>query len=167
MKRVCVSVHGANRLGSNSLLDLIVFGRAASYRASELLSSNRTHKTLRESSYKHLIDRFESIRSADGDHSTFMLRNEMQHIMQKHAAVFRDKNSLSEGMELMIKTHHAFQDLKISDRGRIWNTDLIEALELDNMRTQAIATIASALNREESRDHMQEKTFQKGMIRNG
>lgn len=147
----CVSVHGANRLGSNSLLDLIVFGRAASYRASEIISPNSRHETLKESSYKSLIERFEKIREANGGRSTFMLRNEMQNIMQTHAAVFRDKKSLSEGLDLMRKNYHSFADLKISDRGRIWNTDLIEALELDNMRTQSIATISSALNREESR----------------
>lgn len=147
----CVSVHGANRLGSNSLLDLIVFGRAAAYRAAELIQPNTPHKQWADHASDASVTRFDNIRNANGSHSTAKLRDEMQHIMQSHAAVFRTEDHLAEGAKLMKKSYHNFGKLKISDRSMVWNSDLIEALELDNLRAQALVTVTSALNRKESR----------------
>ena len=146
----CVSVHGANRLGSNSLLDLIVFGRAAAYRAAELLKTTnkkRWHPDIANAA----IDRFNAILNAKGKRSTADLRSQMQHIMQDHAAVFRTEDNLAKGHKLMKKNYNDFKQLKITDRTLIWNSDLVEALELNNLRAQALVTVASALNRQESR----------------
>ena len=147
----CVSVHGANRLGSNSLLDLVVFGRASAIRASEIVKPNSKHNDFQANTGEQAIDRLNKIRNAKGSLSTSKIRGEMQDCMQTHAAVFRTEKTLQDGANKMKKIFNNFDDIKISDRGLIWNSDLIEALELDNLRSQALVTIASALNRKESR----------------
>ena len=147
----CVSVHGANRLGSNSLLDLVVFGRAAAIRASELIKPNAVHSELSAESGEESLARLDKIRNASGKSSTAKIRSEMQHCMQLHAAVFRTKDSMTVGLEKMQNIFKSFEDLHIEDRGLVWNSDLVEALELDNLRSQALVTISCALNRKESR----------------
>ncbi len=148
----CVSVHGANRLGSNSLLDLVVFGRAAAIRASELLTPNSKQEDFQNSNAgEESLYRLEKIRNSKGKLSTAEIRSSMQNCMQRHAAVFRTEEILQKGMEKINEIFASFAEIKISDRGLVWNSDLIEALELDNLRSQALITIASALNRKESR----------------
>jgi len=147
----CVSVHGANRLGSNSLLDLVVFGRAASLRAAEVVKSGSPHKVTPKPQIDKIIARFDRIRNADGKTKVADLRLEMQKTMQNHAAVFRTKETLEEGVSLIDKTRNKFSDIKLSDRSLIWNSDLVEALELDNLLDQAVVTMHAACNREESR----------------
>ena len=147
----CVSVHGANRLGSNSLLDLVVFGRASAIRASELIKKNTKHQKFEGNIGEESLARLDKIRHANGSKSTAQLRSEMQNCMQTHAAVFRTQETLTSGLNKMQEIFKNFSDLKITDRGLVWNSDLIEALELDNLRSQALITIASALNRQESR----------------
>ena len=147
----CVSVHGANRLGSNSLLDLVVFGRASAIRASELIKKNTKHQKFEGNIGEESLARLDKIRHANGSKSTSQLRSEMQNCMQTHAAVFRTQETLTSGLNKMQEIFKNFNDLKITDRGLVWNSDLIEALELDNLRSQALITIASALNRQESR----------------
>lgn len=147
----CVSVHGANRLGSNSLLDLVVFGRAAAIRAAELIKKGTRHKPVNNSATEKALGRFDKIRNADGGLPTSEIRRNMQHAMQSHAAVFREEKVLSEGAVQMEEIWKSYDRLKISDRSLVWNSDLVEALELDNLRSQALITIASALNRKESR----------------
>jgi len=147
----CVSVHGANRLGSNSLLDLVVFGRAAAIRAKELVKPGEPHKVLPENAGDNAVARLDKIRNAKGSKSTAQIRSDMQHTMQKHAAVFRDEKVLKSGVEHMEKVYASYDEINISDRGMVWNSDLVEALELDNLRSQALVTIASAHNRKESR----------------
>jgi succinate dehydrogenase / fumarate reductase flavoprotein subunit len=147
----CVSVHGANRLGSNSLLDLVVFGRAAAIRASETITAGASHKALDEAHDDYIFDRFDAKRAADGKNSIADIRKEMQNTMQSHAAVFRTEESLEKGVKKINKIYKNKDDVLINDRGLIWNSDLVEALELDNLLPQAVVTIVSALNREESR----------------
>ena len=149
----CVSVHGANRLGSNSLLDLIVFGRAAAKRAAELLSAYRSHSIRRapEQTIDRVLSRFDDLRNANGEYATAELRLDMQKTMQQYAAVFRTGESLREGTDKMKALYSRLDSLRVSDRSMIWNTDLVETLELTNLLPQALCTIASALNREESR----------------
>jgi len=147
----CVSVHGANRLGSNSLLDIVVFGRAAAMRAAETIKPGTAHKPLAEEVSAPILERFDRIRNASGSTGTAEIRNNMQRTMQKHAAVFRSGESMQEGVEKMDEIFATFSDIKVSDRGLIWNTDLVETLELENLLVQAQATIQSALNRSESR----------------
>ena len=147
----CVSVHGANRLGSNSLLDLIVFGRAAAQRAAELVKPDTKHPVLPEHVTEKVIDRLDNLRHANGAVSTADLRLNLQKTMQSHAAVFRTEESLTEGFDKVKDLYKQFDDVKVSDRSMIWNTDLIETLELSNLFPQAIATVACALNRTESR----------------
>lgn len=147
----CVSVHGANRLGSNSLLDLVVFGRAAAIRASELIKPNTRHKPVSSNATDKALARFDRIRNASGSMQTSEIRRNMQRSMQNHAAVFREEKVLSEGTSQMEQIWKSYDQLKISDRTLIWNSDLVEAMELDNLRSQALITIASALNRKESR----------------
>jgi succinate dehydrogenase / fumarate reductase flavoprotein subunit len=147
----CVSVHGANRLGSNSLLDLVVFGRAAAIRAAEVVKPNSAHAELSENAGESALARLDKIRNANGKLPAAKIRSEMQNCMQAHAAVFRTEEILSKGTDKMREIFKSFDDLHITDRGLVWNSDLIEALELDNLRSQALVTIQSALNRKESR----------------
>jgi succinate dehydrogenase / fumarate reductase flavoprotein subunit len=146
----CVSVHGANRLGSNSLLDLVVFGRAAARRAIAWCAEIE-HRHLRPDAGDEGIQRLDRTRHAAGDVGTASLRLQMQETMQNDCAVFRTQKTLTEGLKKLTETQQGFSDLKLSDRSLIWNTDLVEALELDNMLRQARVTINSALYREESR----------------
>jgi len=147
----CVSVHGANRLGSNSLLDLVVFGRAASIRASELIKPDDKKPDIPNKYIEKILDRFDKIRHSNGNLPTSKIRLDMQKTMQKHAAVFRTEDSLKEGVNYMHDIYNSFEDIGISDRSMIWNSDLVEALELDNLRSQALVTISAAYNRQESR----------------
>lgn len=148
----CVSVHGANRLGSNSLLDLVVFGRAAALRAAETIKPNAPHKPAdTKASLDKALARFDRIRNASGAMKTSEIRRNMQRNMQNHAAVFREQTVLDEGASHMLDIWKSFDNLAISDRSLIWNSDLVEALELDNLRSQALLTIVSAANRKESR----------------
>lgn len=147
----CVSVHGANRLGSNSLLDLVVFGRAAAIRASEIIKPNSSHADFANDAGEESIARFDKIRNSNGSSSVASVRFKMQKTMQEKAAVFRTEATLAEGANQMHNIFNQFSDIKIKDRGLIWNSDLIEALELDNLRSQALVTIKSAHNRKESR----------------
>lgn len=147
----CVSVHGANRLGSNSLLDLVVFGRAAAIRAAELIEPGMPHKPLPKSAGEHAIERLDRIRNANGRLPAATIRGNMQKVMQNHAAVFRTEETLKEGKEKINDIWATYNDLKIEDRGMIWNTDLVEALELQNLLDQAVVTMVAAENRKESR----------------
>lgn len=147
----CVSVHGANRLGSNSLLDLVVFGRAAALRAKEIVTPGMSHKPLPAHAGEQAIERLDSVRYAKGSMDAAKIRMEMQRTMQNHAAVFREKEVLQEGAQQIDKVYESFQELRITDRGMVWNSDLVEALELDNLLGQAVVTMHGALNRKESR----------------
>lgn len=147
----CVSVHGANRLGSNSLLDLIVFGRAASIKAAELIKENTAYKPVSESQIDKIISRLDKIRYSNGSISSATIRNDMQRTMQTHAAVFRSENSLKEGVSKINKVFDSWKNLSISDRSMIWNSDLVEALELNNLLGQAVITMEAAYARKESR----------------
>lgn len=147
----CVSVHGANRLGSNSLLDLVVFGRAAAIRAAEIIKPGMAHKPMGSSNVDKIMSRFDKIRHAAGSLKTSEIRRSMQRCMQNHAAVFREEKVLAEGITKMQDIWQSFDQLAISDRTLVWNSDLVEALELDNLRSQALITINSAFNRTESR----------------
>jgi len=147
----CVSVHGANRLGSNSLLDLVVFGRAAAIQARKILEPNTAHEILPDNAGEDAIARLEKIRTSNGKLSTSQIRLNMQKTMQNHAAVFRTENVLEEGKEKILEIYKSFEELGISDRGLVWNSDLVEALELDNLRAQAVVTMNCAANRQESR----------------
>ena len=147
----CVSVHGANRLGSNSLLDLVVFGRAAANRCAELLRSGATQRQIPESALLPLFERFDRLRHANGNTSTATLRLTMQKAMQSDVAVFRTESSLKEGLEAVTEAYKAYADIKVHDRSLIWNSDLVETLELSNLLGSALATVSSAYNRTESR----------------
>ena len=147
----CVSVHGANRLGSNSLLDLVVFGREAARHCAEIVKPGKRHKPLAADAGDLAISRIDKYRNARGSLKTAEVRLSMQRVMQNHAAVFRTGDSLQEGVEKLDKVIGSFGDVSVSDRGLVWNTDLVETLELDNLLGQAAATINSALNRQESR----------------
>ena len=147
----CVSVHGANRLGTNSLLDLIVFGRAAAMRAAEIIKPGTKHQPLKDSAADFALGRFDRLRYAKGPLKTSQIRLMMQRIMQKHCAVFRNQNLLEEGAAELAKVGGMMIDIGISDRSLIWNTDLLEALELENLLPQSVATLHSALYRTESR----------------
>jgi succinate dehydrogenase / fumarate reductase flavoprotein subunit len=147
----CVSVHGANRLGSNSLLDLVVFGRSAAKRCAETLTPGETQAPLARDAHEPALARLDRTRHADGAIPTAVLRDEMQRAMQNHAAVFRTGEVLEEGVNLLGEIWAKREDLKVGDRTLIWNSDLVETLEFDNLLCQARVTMASALNRTESR----------------
>ena len=147
----CVSVHGANRLGSNSLLDLVVFGREAARHAATVATPGGKQKPLSRDAGDLAVSRIDRCRNARGSRRTAAVRLEMQRIMQDDAAVFRSGDSLAAGVGKLTATTASFADVGISDRSLIWNTDLIETLELDNLLGQALATIHSAANRKESR----------------
>jgi len=147
----CVSVHGANRLGSNSLLDLVVFGRAAAQRCAEQIKPHSPHKSLAANSCETALARFDALRHAAGSTATAELRNRMQRTMQSDAAVFRTGESLSAGVQKIAAVFSDFKAIKITDRSLVWNSDLIEALELDNLRGQAVVAMNAASNRLESR----------------
>jgi len=147
----CVSVHGANRLGSNSLLDIVVFGRAAALRCAELIKPGQRHSTIKGDSEKVVLDRFDHLRHAKGGTPTAKIRQNMQRIMQNNAAVFRTQETLQEGVGLIAEVWESFKDVQVSDRSLVWNSDLVETLELDNLLRQAVITMHGALNRQESR----------------
>ncbi|MEP7030584.1 MAG: FAD-binding protein, partial [Pseudolabrys sp.] len=147
----CVSVHGANRLGSNSLIDLVVFGRAAALRCAELLTPGDKHPDMPKDSADLALSRLDKFRNAAGSTPTAQLRLKMQKVMQSNCAVFRSGEILEEGHELIHEVHDGLADVSTSDRSLIWNSDLIETMELDNLMAQAVVTMDSALNRTESR----------------
>ncbi|HVY82818.1 MAG TPA: FAD-binding protein, partial [Steroidobacteraceae bacterium] len=155
----CVSVHGANRLGSNSLLDLVVFGRESARRCAEIIKAGSPHKPLAKDAGDFALARLDRLRHAKGSRSTAEIRLEMQKTMQADAAVFRTGPTLREGMEKLARTFSSFSDVRVSDRGLIWNTDLIETMELENLLLQATATIHSAENRKESRGAQAREDF--------
>ncbi|MBV8975617.1 MAG: succinate dehydrogenase flavoprotein subunit, partial [Sinobacteraceae bacterium] len=147
----CVSVHGANRLGSNSLLDLVVFGREAARRCAELIEPGSLQRPLAAEAGAGARERLEHLRNASGTRGTATIRLEMQKTMQLDAAVFRSGETLAQGIERLGATFASFADVRVTDRSLIWNSDLIETLELENLLLQATATIHSAANRTESR----------------
>ena len=147
----CVSVHGANRLGSNSLIDLVIFGRAAARRCGELIKPGSPSRPLAASAGEEAVARVDRLRHADGSLPTARIRLDMQRTMQNHAAVFRTAESLEEGIARLEQVFASFADVRVADRGMIWNTDLVETIELENLLLQAMGTIKSALNRTESR----------------
>ncbi|WP_033074741.1 succinate dehydrogenase flavoprotein subunit [Sphingopyxis sp. MWB1] len=147
----CVSVHGANRLGSNSLIDLVVFGRATGHRLKELLQPGAAQPALPKDSADLALARLDHFRNANGGSPTAEVRTEMQRAMSQHAAVFRTDELMAEGKDKLAKTYERMQDVHVTDRSLIWNTDLIETLELDNLIAQASVTMHSAHNRKESR----------------
>ena len=147
----CVSVHGANRLGSNSLIDLVVFGRATGLRIKDTLKPGTPHAPLPAGSEELALSRLDHFRNAAGGSTTAQVRSEMQKTMQRHCAVFRTDELLTEGRQMIRATYNRMKDIGIKDRSLIWNTDLVETLELDNLISQAVVTMESALNRKESR----------------
>tara|TARA_B100001057_G_scaffold339150_1_gene339947 strand:- start:752 stop:2527 length:1776 start_codon:yes stop_codon:yes gene_type:complete len=157
----CVSVHGANRLGSNSLIDLVVFGRAAAKRASELIKPGTPHEEIEESETQKCLDRFDKLRNANGDNSTADLRLSMQKTMQAKCAVFRTEKTLKEGVKEIKNTYDGMESISVRDKSLIFNTDLVETLEFDNLIRQAVATVDSAYNRKESRGAHAREDFPK------
>jgi succinate dehydrogenase / fumarate reductase flavoprotein subunit len=153
----CVSVHGANRLGSNSLIDLVVFGRAVGHRVAETLKPEAAQRPLPKGSEEFALARLDRFRFAAGESPTADIRLQMQKTMQTDCAVFRTEKTLADGLENIDKVYRRMEDIRITDRSLIWNTDLVETLELDNLIAQAVVTMHSAANRKESRGaHMQE-----------
>src|SRR5882672_10646149 len=147
----CVSVHGANRLGSNSLIDLVVFGRAAALRCAEVLTPNDKQPDLPHNSAELSLSRLDKFRNANGGTPTAELRLKMQRVMQDNCAVFRTGDVLKEGSTLIHEVDRGISDVKVFDRSLIWNSDLIETLEFANLIAQAVVTMDAAQNRTESR----------------
>ena len=147
----CVSVHGANRLGSNSLIDLVVFGKSAANRAAELVKPGTPHEELSQSETDKCLDRFDKLRNSNGSTKTSELRLSMQKTMQSKCAVFRTEKTLKEGMDQIRKPFESMEDLSVTDKSLLFNTDLVETLEFDNLIRQAMTTIDSAYHRKESR----------------
>ncbi len=157
----CVSVHGANRLGSNSLIDLVVFGRAAARRAAELVKPGTPHEDIGETETEKCLERFDKLRNSNGENSTAELRLSMQKTMQSKCAVFRTEKTLKEGVDEIRKTYDGMDSISVKDRSLIFNTDLVETLEFDNLIRQAITTVDSAYNRQESRGAHAREDFPK------
>ena len=155
----CVSVHGANRLGSNSLLDLVVFGREAAQHCARTLKPDTQHRALKADAAVACLDRLDRLRHAKGARRTADVRLEMQRVMQSDAAVFRTAETLGEGKRKLAEVFASFADVSIADRSLVWNSDLIETLELDNLLGQAVATMHSAENRTESRGAQAREDF--------
>jgi succinate dehydrogenase / fumarate reductase, flavoprotein subunit len=147
----CVSVHGANRLGSNSLIDLVVFGRAAALKCAEMIMPNEKHNDLPKDSADRPLSRLDRFRNANGSTPTAELRLNMQEVMQTYCAVFRTGQVLEEGEKRIAEVFAGVSDIKVSDRSLIWNSDLVETLEFDNLIAQAVVTMSAAGNRTESR----------------
>ena len=147
----CVSVHGANRLGSNSLIDLVVFGKAAAKRATELIKPNFPHEEVPKNETDKSLDRFDKLRNGNGSNKTSELRLLMQKTMQSKCAVFRTEKTLKEGIHEIKKSYEGMQSISVKDKSLIFNTDLMETLEFDNLIRQAITTMESAYQRKESR----------------
>jgi succinate dehydrogenase / fumarate reductase flavoprotein subunit len=147
----CVSVHGANRLGSNSLIDLVVFGKAAGLRAAEKIEAGATQPYFAKASTDQALARLDKLRFANGSTSTAEIRLKMQRVMQNNCAVFRTGEVLEEGRKLIGEVNAARPDIRVSDRSMVWNSDLIETLEFDNLIGQAMVTMEGAATREESR----------------
>ncbi len=147
----CVSVHGANRLGSNSLLDIVVFGRAAALRAAATIDTDTAHKPISGNGVEATLDRFDRLRHASGDMPTAVIRDNMQQAMQANCAVFRTGDILAEGVKKVDDIWKLFEHVGVSDRSMVWNSDLVETWELDNLLRQSMVTVQSAANREESR----------------
>jgi succinate dehydrogenase / fumarate reductase flavoprotein subunit len=156
----CVSVHGANRLGSNSLLDLVVFGRAAAHHCGKTVKPDTSHRPLPKDAGDLAVSRLDRLRHAKGSRRTAEIRLDMQRVMQNHAAVFRTGESLDEGVRKLDAVYATFADVQVADRSLVWNTDLIETLELDNLLGQSLVTMASAANRKESRGAHAREDFQ-------
>jgi succinate dehydrogenase / fumarate reductase flavoprotein subunit len=157
----CVSVHGANRLGSNSLLDLVVFGRAAALHCAAAIEPGEKHRPLKNGATDLALDRFDRLRHAKGGTPTAAIRLEMQKIMQANCAVFRTGEVLKEGVDKLRQVWASVGDVKVSDRSLIWNSDLVETIELDNLLYQAMVSIVSAENRKESRGAHAREDFPK------
>ncbi|MFP6740335.1 MAG: FAD-binding protein, partial [Alphaproteobacteria bacterium] len=147
----CVSVHGANRLGSNSLLDIVVFGRAAALRAAATIDTDSAHKEISGNGVEATLERFDALRHASGDTPTAVIRDNMQQAMQANCAVFRTGEILAEGVRKIDEVWKSFADVGVTDRSMVWNSDLVETWELDNLLRQSMVTVQSAANREESR----------------
>jgi succinate dehydrogenase / fumarate reductase flavoprotein subunit len=153
----CVSVHGANRLGSNSLIDLVVFGRAVGHRVGETLKAEAAQRPLPKGSEEPAVSRLDHFRYAKGASPTAEIRLQMQKTMQADCAVFRTEKTLAEGLANIDQVYRRMEDIRVTDRSLIWNTDLVETLELDNLIAQAVVTMHCAANRKESRGaHMHE-----------
>ncbi|MDB6083284.1 MAG: succinate dehydrogenase / fumarate reductase, flavoprotein subunit [Gammaproteobacteria bacterium] len=155
----CVSVHGANRLGSNSLLDLVVFGREAARHCQRTIKPGTPHRALKNDASEPTLVRLDKLRHAKGSRRTADIRLDMQRVMQSDAAVFRTGDTLNEGKRKLSAVFASFGDVQVTDRSLIWNTDLIETLELDNLLGQAVATMHSAENRKESRGAQAREDF--------
>jgi succinate dehydrogenase / fumarate reductase flavoprotein subunit len=147
----CVSVHGANRLGSNSLIDLVVFGRAAGLRAAETTEAGSAHQDLPADAAELALSRLDRFRHASGSITTAAMRLKMQRLMQSNCAVFRDGPILKEGVQRITEIWKEIDDIRVTDRSLIWNSDLVETLEYDNLVAQAVVTMYGAENRKESR----------------
>ncbi|MDA8918593.1 succinate dehydrogenase flavoprotein subunit [Candidatus Pelagibacter sp.] len=157
----CVSVHGANRLGSNSLIDLVVFGRAAAKRAAEIVKPGTPHEDIGETETEKCLERFDKLRNSNGENSTAELRLSMQKTMQSKCAVFRTEKTLKEGVDNIRKAYDGMESISVKDKSLIFNTDLVETLEFDNLIRQAITTVDSAYNRQESRGAHAREDFPK------